>query len=133
MHNEPRASPRSIKVSTNIKLALQSFAINFFLMAIFTAATGPGAYIVGFMVGRFYGLRSGLDGSSYIIFSAFLASLVIWIPFVLATSGLGIILLPAFAAYALFVWIGLCSGDRARRKEKATSQEVGTAETSCKE
>jgi hypothetical protein len=30
---------------------------------------------------------------------------------------LGIILGPAFAAYALFVWMGLCSGNCASNKE----------------
>jgi hypothetical protein len=106
-----------MKIPKNIKLGFQAFASSFFLLALFVGKIGPGAYIIGFMVGRFFGLRSGLEGLPCILFSSLLASLIIWIPFVLATSGLGIILGPAFAAYALFVWMGLCSGNCASNKE----------------
>jgi hypothetical protein len=85
------------------------------------------------MVGRFFGLRSGLDGVSYVIFSALLASLIVWIPFVFIIWAFGIFLGPAFAAYALFVWIGLRSGDRARKKEQILCQTSGAAAISREE
>lgn len=122
-----------MKIPKNLKLSLQVFASSLLLMTIFVGVIGPGVYIIGFMVGRFFGLRSGLDGLPYMILSALLASLIIWIPFILATSGLGFILGPAFAAYALFVWIGLCSGDRARKKGQAACQASSAAAISREE
>lgn len=122
-----------MKIPRSLKFGLLAFASNFFLLAIFVGVIGPGVYIIGFMVGRFFGLRSRLEGSFYIIISALLASLIIWIPFILATSGLGIVLGPAFAAYALFVWIGLCSGNRARKKGQVLCQTSGAAAISREE
>ncbi|WP_156902010.1 hypothetical protein [Azohydromonas australica] len=108
-----------MKTPVNIKRGFQVFAGSIFLLAIFVGKIGPGAYVIGFMLGRFFGLRSGLEGMPCMLVAALLAALMIWIPFVLGTSGLGIILAPFFAAYAIFVWIGICSGDRARRKRQA--------------
>ena len=122
-----------MKIAKHLKLGLQVFSSSLFLLAIFIGVIGPGVYVIGFMVGRFFGLRSGLDGLPYIIFSALLASLIIWIPFIFIIWAFGIFLGPAFAAYALFVWIGLCSGDRARKKGQVLCQTGGAAAISREE